>query len=87
MLLEVENLTKNFGGLAAVNDFVFKLFARKKRSRGVFVFAVGVFYTLLVSFLPDWWGASPLASLLSLAAMTGGGFIYIYKLHAFYLWQ
>jgi len=32
-------------------------------------------------------GASPLASLLSLAAMTGGGFIYIYKLHAFYLWQ
>jgi hypothetical protein len=32
-------------------------------------------------------GASPLASLLSLAAMAGGGFVYIYKIHSFYLWQ
>ena len=28
-------------GFAAANDFVFKLFARKERSRGAFVFAVG----------------------------------------------
>jgi hypothetical protein len=32
-------------------------------------------------------GASPLASLISLAAMAAGGFVYIYKLHSFYLWQ
>ena len=50
-------------GFAAVNDFIFKLYARKKRSRGVFVFAVGVVYTILVSFLPDWWGRSYLATL------------------------
>ena len=50
-------------GFAAVNDFVFKLYARKERSRGVFVFAVGVVYTILVSLLPDWWGKSYLATL------------------------
>ena len=50
-------------GFAAVNDFVFKLYARKERSRGVFVFAVGIVYTLLVSLLPDWWGRSYLATL------------------------
>ena len=45
---------------AALNDFVFKLFARKERSRGVFVFAVGVFFTaVLMLFLRDnWWGQS-----------------------------
>ena len=44
---------------AAFNDFVFKLFARKERSRGVFVFAVGVFFTaVLMLFLRDWWGES-----------------------------
>jgi hypothetical protein len=32
-------------------------------------------------------GTSPLASLISLVAMAGGGFVYIYKLHSFYLWQ
>ncbi|MDD3981092.1 MAG: hypothetical protein PHT55_02690 [Spirochaetales bacterium] len=32
-------------------------------------------------------GASPLASLISLAVMAAGGFVYIYKLHSFYLWQ
>lgn len=45
-------------GFAAANDFVFKLFARKARSRGIFVFAVGVLFTAVLSFLPDWWGAS-----------------------------
>ena len=50
-------------GFAAFNDFIFKLYARKKRSRGVFVFAIGIVYTLLVSFLPDWWGRSYLATL------------------------
>ena len=44
---------------AAFNDFVFKLFARKERSRGAFVFAVGVLFTgVLVLFLRDWWGQS-----------------------------
>jgi len=44
---------------AALNDFVFKLFARKERSRGAFVFAVGVLFTaVLMLFLRDWWGAS-----------------------------
>lgn len=44
---------------AAFNDFVFKLFARKERSRGAFVFAVGVFFTaVLMLFLRDWWGQS-----------------------------
>ena len=43
----------------AFNDFIFKLFARKERSRGAFVFAVGVFFTaVLMLFLRDWWGAS-----------------------------
>lgn len=44
-------------GCAAANDFLFKLFARKERSRGAFVFAVGVLFTAVLSFLPDWWGA------------------------------
>ena len=45
---------------AAFNDFVFKLFARKERSRGAFVFAVGVLFTaVLMLFLRDnWWGES-----------------------------
>lgn len=44
---------------AALNDFVFKLFARKERSRGAFVFAVGILFTaVLMLFLRDWWGAS-----------------------------
>ena len=46
-------------GFAAFNDFVFKLFARKPRSRGIFIFAVGVIMTVLQSlFLRDWWGES-----------------------------
>ena len=51
-------------GFAAANDFVFKLFARKPRSRGIFVFAVGVLFTAVLSFLPDWWGASWRTTLL-----------------------
>ena len=44
---------------AAFNDFVFKLFARKPRSRGVFIFVVGAVMTVLqVLFLRDWWGDS-----------------------------
>ena len=46
-------------GFAAFNDFVFKLFARKPRSRGIFIFAVGVIMTVLqILFLRDWWGQS-----------------------------
>ena len=51
-------------GFAAVNDFVFKLFARKSRSRGIFVFAVGVVFFAVLAFLPDWWGESWRATLL-----------------------
>ena len=36
-----------------VNDLLFKFFARKERSRGMFVSAVGVTGTLLMMFLPD----------------------------------
>ena len=50
-------------GFAAFNDFVFKLFARKPRSRGIFIFTVGVVLTallvalsvLIMIFQPDWW--------------------------------
>lgn len=36
-----------------VNDLLFKFFARKDRSRGMFVSAVGITGTLLMAFLPD----------------------------------
>ena len=46
-------------GFAAFNDFVFKLFARKPRSRGIFILAIGVVMTALQAlFLRDWWGQS-----------------------------
>ncbi len=38
---------------SAVNDLVFKFFARKERSRGMFVMYVGIISTLLLLFLPD----------------------------------
>ena len=38
---------------SSVNDLVFKFFARKERSRGLFVSAVGVVGTLCFLFLPD----------------------------------
>lgn len=37
----------------SVNDLVFKFFARKERSRGLFVFVVGITGTLLMCMLPD----------------------------------
>ncbi|MBP5531318.1 MAG: EamA family transporter [Lentisphaeria bacterium] len=54
-------------GFAAFNDLVFKFFARRERSRGVFIFAVGVILTclLLVMFVnDDWWGKNWKATLL-----------------------
>lgn len=38
---------------ASVNDLVFKLFARKERSRGLFVALVGLIGVICFSFLPD----------------------------------
>ena len=40
-------------GCSAFNDLLFKFFARKERSRGLFVAAVGFFGVLLFAFLPD----------------------------------
>lgn len=41
---------------SSVNDLLFKFFARKERSRGLFVAVVGVMGTLLMSMLPDKFG-------------------------------
>ena len=42
-----------------------RLFARRERSRGIFIFAVGIFFTgVLMLFLRDWWGQSWKATLL-----------------------
>lgn len=38
---------------SAANDFVFKLFARKPRSRGLFVFVIGIAWSIASLFLPD----------------------------------
>lgn len=38
---------------SAMNDFVFKLFARKPRSRGLFVFAIGITWFITSLFLPE----------------------------------
>lgn len=43
---------------SAMNDFVFKLFARKPRSRGLFVLVIGLAWSLASLFLPDLRGAS-----------------------------
>lgn len=43
---------------SAMNDFVFKLFARKPRSRGLFVFVIGIAWAITSLFLPDLKGAS-----------------------------
>ena len=51
-------------GFTAFNDFVFKLFARKPRSRGIFIFVIGVIMTVLqMMFLRNWWGESWLVTL------------------------
>lgn len=57
--------------LTALNDFVFKLFARKERSKGLFVAIIGVFWLLALLPLPhgekvNWtatilWGAFPVS--------------------------
>lgn len=39
-------------GFSAVNDFIFKLFARKERSRGLFVSLIGTVWLLLLAWLP-----------------------------------
>lgn len=39
-------------GFSAVNDFVFKLYARKVRSRGMFVALIGMVWLLLLGWLP-----------------------------------
>ena len=42
-------------GFTAFNDLVFKLFARKPRSRGIFIFVVGVIMTAVqMALLPNW---------------------------------
>ena len=41
-----------------MNDFVFKLFARKPRSRGIFVFVIGVAWAAASLLLPDLKGIS-----------------------------
>ena len=52
-------------GFAAFNDFVFKLFARKPRSRGIFIFVIGVIMTAVqMILLRDWWGQSWKATVL-----------------------
>lgn len=45
-------------GCSAFNDLCFKFFARKERSRGLFVAVIGVVGTLLFCFLPDKVGAN-----------------------------
>ncbi len=45
-------------GCSAVNDLLFKFFARKERSRGLFVAGVGLIGTILFAFLPDKTGES-----------------------------
>ena len=51
-------------GFAAVNDFVFKMFARKERSRGWFVAGAGMVWLLVLGFLPIDWQHSVGATLL-----------------------
>lgn len=55
---------------AALNDFVFKLFARKERSRGVFVGVAGAVWFLLLAFLP-WNRESSMAATLMWGAVSG----------------
>lgn len=40
---------------SALNDFIFKLFARKRRSRGIFAALIGVVWFALMCFLPLEW--------------------------------
>lgn len=38
---------------AAVNDLVFRLYARKRRSRGIYVLVIGIIWTLAFAFFSD----------------------------------
>lgn len=49
---------------SAANDFVFKLFARKPRSRGLFVFVIGIAWALTSLLLPDLRGVNWQTTLL-----------------------
>ena len=49
---------------SAANDFVFKLFARKPRSRGLFVFVIGIAWAICSLFLPDLRGVNWQTTLL-----------------------
>lgn len=40
-------------GCSSVNDLLFKFFARKERSRGLFVMMVGIVGSVIFAFLPD----------------------------------
>ena len=55
---------------AALNDFVFKLFARKERSRGLFVAVAGSVWFALLAFLP-WSPESDFGATLLWGAVSG----------------
>lgn len=55
---------------AAVNDFVFKLFARKDRSRGIFVALIGVVWLLILSWLP-WEESSSIGATILWGCISG----------------
>ncbi len=55
---------------AAVNDFVFKLFARKSRSRGMFVALIGIVWLLLLCWMP-WSEESSVGATILWGAVSG----------------
>lgn len=57
-------------GCSAVNDFVFKLFARKERSRGLFVALIGIVWLLPTLFM-TWDTASDIPSTWLWGAVSG----------------
>ena len=53
---------------SALNDFIFKLFADKPQSRGLFAMLVGVIWTVVMALLPmDWthWKATVIWGIIS----------------------
>ncbi len=54
---------------SAVNDFVFRLYARKTRSRGAYVLIIGLVWTLVFLFFTDWrvdsWGETLIWGIIS----------------------
>jgi drug/metabolite transporter (DMT)-like permease len=55
---------------SSINDFIFKLYARRMRSRGMFVFWVGVCFLLALAWLPRD-SAAPLATTLFWGILSG----------------